>query len=271
MTRDWNPEAPDEAVLAIARTAHLVVALDFDGTASELVPDPMSARAVPEMAAAVARLGALESTTVAFVSGRSLVHLREIAEHDDDSAVALAGSHGAQYWFPGQGEIDLADAGADETDAEEHTLRDALSDELEQLLGDFPGMHLERKTLGIGIHGRRADAAVEQRAFSAVDQVMAQRAAHWRRRTGDRILEYSFRHEGKDVAITRLRERYAASGILFAGDDVTDEDALRTLGAGDLGVRVGAGDTAAALRVATPQQLAQVLDVIATERGGMRE
>ena len=49
MTRDWNPEAPDEAVLAIARTAHLVVALDFDGTASELVPDPMSARAVPEI------------------------------------------------------------------------------------------------------------------------------------------------------------------------------------------------------------------------------
>ena len=68
MTRDWNPEAPDEAVLAIARTAHLVVALDFDGTASELVPDPMSARAVPEMAAAVAHLAALDGTTVAFVS-----------------------------------------------------------------------------------------------------------------------------------------------------------------------------------------------------------
>jgi len=271
VTRTWNPDAPDEGVLAIARTPQLVVALDFDGTASELVAEPMSARAVPEMAASVARLATLADTTVAFVSGRSLVHLREIAEHGDESAIALAGSHGAQYWFPGEGESDAPDAGGETSDAEEHALREALSDELERLLGEYPGMRLERKTLGIGIHGRRAESAVEQRAFSAVDEVMAQRAAHWRRRTGDRILEYSFRHEGKDAAVARLRERYGASGILFAGDDVTDEDALRALGEGDLGVRVGAGESAASLRVESPQQLAQVLDVIATERAARRE
>jgi len=96
--------------------------------------------------------------------------------------------------------------------------------------------------------------------------VFARRAQHWRRRTGDRILEYSSRDEGKDTAIAVLRERTGATGILFAGDDVTDEDALRVLGDGDLGVRVGAGETAATLRVESPQQIAELLEVIASER-----
>jgi trehalose 6-phosphate phosphatase len=265
MTRTWSPGTPDAAVTAIARTPVLLVALDFDGTASPLVPDPMSARALPSVAEAVGRLSLLPDTEVAYVSGRSLVHLREIAEHDDDSRVILAGSHGAQYWFPGEGEADAAESAA------QRELRESLFDELEPMLEQYPGVELERKTFGVGVHGRPADPAVEQAAFAAVDQVMARRAARWRRRTGDRILEFSSRQEGKDAAIHALRARTGATGILFAGDDVTDEDAQRVLGPGDLGVRVGPGETAATLRVGSPQQIGELLGVIATERATGRE
>lgn len=265
MTRDWMPGTADAAVAAIARTSHLLVALDFDGTASELVADPMSARAIPAVKRAVDELSALPQTTVAFISGRSLVHLREIAEHGDDSPVVLAGSHGAQYWYPGEGETDV--------DAEDpdRMLRDVLLEELTPLLTDYPGVELESKTFGIGIHGRPARPDVERAAFAAVDEVFARRARHWRRRTGDRILEYSSRDEGKDTAIAVLRERTGATGILFAGDDVTDEDALRVLTADDLGVRVGPGETAATLRVESPQQIAELLEVIASERATRRQ
>lgn len=265
MTRTWTPDVVDPAVTALARTRVLLVALDFDGTVSPLVADPMSARALPEVAAAVEQLAVIPDTEVAYVSGRSLVHLREIAEHDDDSKVYLAGSHGAQYWFPGEGEADAVES------AQERDLRESLIDELEPLLTRYPGVELERKTFGVGIHGRPADPAVERAAFAAVDDVLARRASRWRRRTGDRILEFSSRHEGKDAAITALRARTGATGILFAGDDVTDEDALRALTAEDLGVRVGAGETAAALRVETPQQIGELLGVIATERAAGRE
>jgi len=265
MTRHWTSDARDAAVTGIARTPVLLIALDFDGTASPLVPDPMSARALPEVADAVERLAALPDTFVAYVSGRSLVHLREIAEHSDDSPVLLAGSHGAQYWFPGEGEADA------EEQAQERELRESLFDELEPLLSDYPGVELERKTFGVGIHGRPADPDVERAAFAAVDDVMARRAALWRRRTGDRILEFSSRAEGKDAAIAALRARTGATAILFAGDDVTDEDAMRVLTNDDLGVRVGRGETAATLRVDTPQEVARLLGVIATERGSGRE
>lgn len=260
MTRQWTPGDADEAVTTLARTEELLIALDFDGTSSPLVKDPMAARAVPEVAEAVRRLAALEHTTVAFVSGRSLVHLREIAEHDDDSAVVLAGSHGAQYWFPGEGQQDADD------DAADQELRHVLFDDLERLLEAYPGVELERKTFGVGIHGRPATPEVEAEAFSAVDEVMTARAPRWRRRTGDRILEFSSRDEGKDAAIGVLREHTGATAVLFAGDDVTDEDALRVLTATDLGVRVGEGETAATLRVNSPQDMGALLDVIATER-----
>ncbi|UNK69479.1 trehalose-phosphatase [Microbacterium sp. H1-D42] len=265
MTRNWNAAVPDDAVLALARTERLLIALDFDGTASELVAEPMAARAIPAVSDAIARLSALPDTTVAFVSGRSLVHLREIAEHTDESPIVLAGSHGAQYWYPGEGEQDI------EPTADERALRDELLAELAPLMAEYPGVELEKKTFGVGIHGRPADPEVERAAFSRVDEVFARRARHWRRRTGDRILEFSSRDEGKDSAIGRLRAHTGATGVLFAGDDVTDEDALRVLGPGDLGVRVGAGETSAALRVDTPQQIAEVLGVIATERSAARE
>lgn len=265
MTRTWDPAAPDEAVERIARTPRLLVALDFDGTASELVDEPMSARAVPAVRAAIERLSGLVDTTVAFVSGRSLVHLREIAEHADDSPIVLSGSHGAQFWYPGEGET-----GAEDGESE-RVLRDAMLDELTPLIAQYPGVELERKTFGIGVHGRPASAEVEKAAFTAVDEVFARRAAHWRRRTGDRILEYASRDEGKDTAISVLREHTGATGILFAGDDVTDEDAMRVLGADDLGVRVGPGQTSAALRVESPQQIAEVLDVIASVRSARPE
>lgn len=260
MTRDWTPEAHDPAVTAIARTEHLLIALDFDGTASQLVPDPMSARAEPAVKDAIAQLTPLPDTTVAFVSGRSLSHLREIAEHADDSVIVLAGSHGAEFWFPGEHAAD-----AEQAD-DERALRDALLEELAPVVAEYPGVELETKSFGIGVHGRPADPDVERAAFAAVDAMLAERARHWRRRTGDRILEFSSRDEGKDSAIQVLRERIGATGILFAGDDVTDEDALNVLQPGDLGVRVGPGATAATLRVDSPQQIAELLAVIAAER-----
>lgn len=107
MTRPWTPGTADDDLSALAGTARLVVALDFDGTASPLVPDPMAARALPEVAVQVDRLAALPDTVVAYVSGRSMHDLRVITEHTDDSAIALAGSHGAQYWFPGRATLML--------------------------------------------------------------------------------------------------------------------------------------------------------------------
>ncbi|MCK8477388.1 trehalose-phosphatase [Microbacterium aurugineum] len=265
MTRPWTPGTADEDLSALAATPRLVVALDFDGTASPLVPDPMAARALPEVAVQVVRLAALPDTVVAYVSGRSMHDLRVITEHTDDSAIALAGSHGAQYWFPG----DDPDAVHDAFD--EDGTREELWAAAKPIIARYEGAEFEPKTFGMGVHTRRADRETEERVFAEIDALVAERFPHWRRRAGHRVLEFSSRTEGKDAAMTALRERFDATGILFAGDDVTDEDAMRVLGPGDLGVRVGPGESAATLRVDTPQQIAELLEALADERTAARQ
>ncbi|GAA1126125.1 trehalose-phosphatase [Microbacterium natoriense] len=266
MTRSWTPGTTDAALSAIAATPRLVVALDFDGTASPFVLDPMAARAIPEVAAQMERLSAMPDTVVAYVSGRSMHDLREITEHTDESPFALAGSHGAQYWYPGSGESDVESAAAEEDGTKEE-----LWEAARPIIDRFDGAELEPKTFGMGVHTRAATPEVERELFAEIDALVAERFPHWRRRKGHHVLEFSSRLEGKDAAMTALRERYDATGILFAGDDVTDEDAMRVLVDGDLGVRVGEGETAAGLRVRNPQEIAQLLEALADERAARRE
>ncbi len=265
MTRTWTPGTVDAALTALATTPRLVVALDFDGTASPLVAEPMAARALPEVTEQLDRLSALPDTLIAFVSGRSMHDLRIITEHSDDSAVALAGSHGAQYWFPGIGEAEATGEATDEG------ARAALWEAAKPIIARFEGAEFEPKTFGMGVHTRQATPEVEAAVFAEIDALVAERFPHWRRRSGHRVLEFSSRNEGKDAAMRVLREHFDATAILFAGDDVTDEDAMRVLQDGDLGVRVGPGESAAALRVENPQQIAELLGQVAAERAAGRE
>lgn len=252
--------AADAAIEAVATTATLLIALDFDGTLSPLVDEPMSARMTSDARAVLDELAGLPSTTVALVSGRTLADLRVIAEHDDFSPWWLMGSHGAEAWEPGAGAVETTD------DADDRAVRDRLTAQVRAAVADLPGVRVEPKQFGLGLHTRTADAETARAAREAIDGILAAEAPSWRRRTGHDILEFSFRHEGKDSAVSHLRERLGASAVLFAGDDVTDEDALRSLPAGDLGVRVGGGETAATLRVDDIAAFVAVLEQVARLR-----
>lgn len=260
-----DAHARDAALRRLAASDRLLVALDFDGTVSHLEDEPMKARMVHEARAAIERLAVLPDTTVAFVSGRSLSDLREIAEHDDDSVYLLAGSHGAEFWIPGEGALEPE---PDEVDAE---LRESLFRHAKEATAHLEGVWIEPKAFGLGVHTRVATREAAEAANAAVDAIVSAEAPHWRRRTGKNIVEYAFRHEGKDSAVAALRERIHATAVLFAGDDVTDEDALRTLGAEDLGVRVGAGPSAASVFVADIEDFALLLEELATLRAATRQ
>lgn len=253
---------PDAAIAQLASTAHLLIALDFDGTLSPLVDEPLRARMLPAARAAVDALVATPATTVALVSGRTLRDLRVIAEHGDDSTVLLAGSHGAEGW----------PAGADDvTDPRDATARADLESRAARLAEDVEGAWIEPKKFGFALHTRLAVPSRATALQQAIDQLVAARAPHWRRRLGHDILEFSDRHDGKDGAVARLRELTGATAVLFAGDDVTDEDAMRALEPQDVGVRVGPGPTAATVRVEGIPQLADMLVGLAHERARMQE
>jgi trehalose-phosphatase len=79
---------------------------------------------------------------------------------------------------------------------------------------------------------------------------------------GKDVVELAVLQADKGTALQELRERTGAVAVLYAGDDVTDEDAFAVLdpARGDVGVKVGSGATAAAHRVGSPEDVTAVLE-----------
>src|SRR5690606_6091483 len=89
-------------------------------------------------------------------------------------------------------------------------------------------------------------------------------------RRGADVLEFSVRPTNKGDAVRALREYSGATGVFFAGDDVTDEDAFAALGDTDLGLKCGEGNTIAEFRVASINDVADVLHQLIQLRGSAR-
>lgn len=240
----------------LATTEHLLVALDFDGTMSPLVPRAEDARPLPENAQAFAALASLPRTTTALVSGRALGSLRVVASPTEETL--LVGSHGAEtYLGPDSKPIELDDS--------QKTALNLATETLEDLTPNFPGTSVEYKPAGVVLHYRQAEDSVGQEAARQARERLAVIPGLYVSE-GKMVLEVSVVKADKGQSIQMLRELTGATAVLFAGDDVTDETALATLQTEDVGIKVGPGQTAARFRISGPEQLAAVLNQLAIFR-----
>jgi trehalose 6-phosphate phosphatase len=245
-----------EAVRRIAQTEHLLVALDFDGTISPIVDRAGDARPLPRSATAFAGLAALPRTTTALLSGRALASLRAVASPPVDTL--LIGSHGAEAWLgPGSAELTL--------DEGQRLLLAQVRGVLEDIVEQAPGTLLEDKPAGVVLHTRLAEDDVAEDAVAAARSVLQDRKGVFLK-NGKRVLETSVVNASKGEGLTFLRQITGATAVLFAGDDVTDEDALGRLEAGDVGVKVGLDFTQAEFRVESPVHVAELLEALLQER-----
>lgn len=244
------------AIRNLSVTDRLLIGLDFDGTLSTLVDSPADARVLPRAAEAIAKLEAHPNTWVAYVSGRPLRSLISVTEADE--AALLIGSHGVEVRLDG-GEIDLG-----LTDEEKRKLS-LLESSLGEIVGSAPGAMLETKPVGLGVHTR----LVETGLVSGVQEA-SRRAAReiggFNVRDGKDILEFAIREATKGDGLEVLRRRLKATAVLYIGDDVTDEDGFAVLHEGDMGVKVGPGETAAEFRVSDPHAVAQLLTLLESAR-----
>lgn len=247
----------DTALARLAETEHLLVALDFDGTLAPFVDRPEDARALPEARLAVDRLLEVSHTTVAYVSGRAVDSLQLAT--DAQQGVLLVGSHGAEYRFDG---VD-AHPPLDAEDSERVT---ALARAFAGFPDEHPGAKIERKPAGFAVHTRGLDADAVFRAENDARRIIADVAPDATVRDGKNVLEFSVLSATKGDGIDHLRDYTGATAVLYAGDDVTDEDAFAVLGEGDLPLKSGEGPTMAPYRVSGPEEVARVLDRLATLR-----
>ncbi|TCK19999.1 trehalose-phosphatase [Pseudonocardia endophytica] len=242
----------DAALDRIARVPRLLVALDFDGVLAPLVDDPSASRPLPESADAVRALAAADGVDVVMLSGRGRDDLAAVSGFGPP--VRLVGSHGAEY----DSELGAALGRGSLLTSEQTAARETLIEELRTLVDDAPGARLELKPGGAAVHVRGVDDGVGTALLDRVRGGPARRDGV-DATEGKDVIDLAVLETSKGSAVDALRRHLGVDAVLFAGDDVTDETAFRVLGADDVGIKVGDGDTAARFRVASPEDLAGVL------------
>lgn len=243
----------DDAVRMVASAPILLVACDLDGTLAPIVPHPREAKMDRLAEAALLRLSRMQHTGTALVSGRARSDLRERWPHGGD--LHLIGSHG------GEG---LA-AHPPLSPALSETLS-ALRAQIARACDGVAGAWAEAKPLGVAVHYRQAEAV----AAAELCRVLRTIAAPFdgvKVIDGKKVLEFVVGGGNKGLALQALRHRAGATSVVFIGDDVTDEDAFGVLQPGDLGVKVGDGNSRAAHRVQGIDEVAKLLESLVARRG----
>lgn len=229
------------ALRRIAQAQRPGLALDFDGTISEIAPTSDAAVIHPRCAAALRR--AVERfAVVAVVSGRGA---RDLARKVDIPGVVCVGNHGAERITDGvYDESARADGGAD-------AVSDALAF-IKRATSHICNLVYENKGISATIHYRAA--ADPQSARRALTRALAAipNADGVQSFWGKMILELRpIRSPNKGDALAALVSDYRLDAMLFAGDDTTDVDAMRRLpslaGITTLGVAVISEDAPPAL------------------------
>jgi trehalose 6-phosphate phosphatase len=252
---------PDDLAAAVrefASHARVLVGLDFDGVLAPFAPRPELAAPLPRMMPAVRRLGAAKRVAVALVSGRSADDLRVVSGVTPDERIAVVGSHGAEIELPGRpGPPRGLDPAAD-------ALLDRVTTALREITAAYDGAWVETKPTGAVLHTRAMDRALAE--------VASERAVSgpggWAGVSvtpGKEVVELSVSTATKGIALQQLRDLCDAQAVLYVGDDVTDERAFEVLrpDEGDIGVKVGDGETAAAYRLAGPADVLELLELLA--------
>jgi trehalose 6-phosphate synthase/phosphatase len=212
--------------------------LDYDGTLAEIVDHPSKARLAPAMQEALRTCAERDDTDVAIVSGRALADLRGLV---DVPGLVLVGNHGLEIEGPG-------------LEPFVHPELDRLVDRTHELAAALrgvrdPGVWLEEKGATLTLHYRGAAPADHERISERARALVRDAGFHPR----DAILAVEARplagwDKGRAV-LHVLRARYGPPWpeevrVIYAGDDVTDEDAFRALQGLGLSFCVGAAERA---------------------------
>lgn len=257
------PNALDhiEDLSAWRGTRPLAVFLDFDGTLAEITEEPGKAELSTEARSALERF----SCPVAVVSGRDR---EDLESRVNVEGIYYAGNHG--FDIAGNGHrhtLPEADDAVKDVDRAERMARERL--------GDLPGVILERKRYSLAIHYRKVKSEdVLEKVQKAVEDM--HRETGLRKRNGKKVLELEPDVDwNKGRALQWLVNVLPISDeerpfIVYAGDDVTDEDAFSALREDGPGIYVGDGLTSslADYHVRNPGEVLRLLRNLADADDG---
>ncbi|MEI7030852.1 trehalose-phosphatase [Streptomyces pratensis] len=202
----------------LARPDRAVIALDFDGTLADIVPDPEQARAHPGAVSALAAL-APKVASIAVITGRPAdvaVRFGGFAGVPGLEHLVVLGHYGAERWDAVSGAVHAPAP---------HPGVAAARAGLPGLLRAFGAVHgawVEDKGRAVAVHTRRAEDP--QAAFETLRGPLGELAAEHGLivEPGRLVLELRPPGMDKGVALTTYVRELDAESVVYAGDDLGD-------------------------------------------------
>jgi trehalose 6-phosphate phosphatase len=240
-----RPLTLDEATAEFNSRPDVVIGVDFDGTLAPLVDHPDLAIPEPRAVSALRIIAGQPGRTLAVVSGRGLEDLRE--RLGDIEGAVFIGEHGNDV-----GEESEADL-----------LVSTMATLVQDLARALPGALTEIKTRSVTFHYRNVDEGSARPALETI-RAWVERHPEVLVIEGKQVLELTTATRTKGDAILELA---GARPIIYLGDDTTDETVFTVLRPGDVGIKVGDGETEAAYRVEDVAGVVAILEKIALASG----
>lgn len=211
--------------------------LDFDGTLADIAEHPEAVALHPDTKGLLSRLEKSTGGAVAIVTGRQI----ETIDHFlSPLRLPVAGVHGMERRDAKGDIVSVAVEGAQ---------LEMLHGRLEALVDRISGTVLEVKPGSLAFHYRRRPELAEEcvaAVHEAVDGLDGLQILH-----GKMVVEIKSGKATKAdaVAAFMLEEPFRDRIPLFAGDDVTDEDAFREVARLEgVSIKIGKGATRASFR-----------------------
>ncbi|MEX0968634.1 MAG: trehalose-phosphatase [Bacteroidia bacterium] len=208
----------------------VVLCLDYDGTLTPIVADYTKAIISDKMREQVRKAAA--AFPVAIISGRDIFFIKEKVNLD---GIFYAGSHGFEIEGPDNFRHELKEAEA------LLPVLDDIENKLNQELKQFKGVKIERKKYALAVHYRNASEADVPAVNLIIDKVLSLNNKIEKGR-GKKVIELKPRIKwNKGKAVEMIAKQLGAEMIIYIGDDVTDEDAFRSITNG-VGILAGTHD-----------------------------
>lgn len=243
----------DQLKAAYIKSKQRLFLLDYDGVLAPIVDSPSAAAPSEEAKAAVRHLASIPGNFVVIISGRDRKTLEGWL---GKLGTAMVAEHGAFRKQPGGGWVEVAGA----SDIWKASVRERM----EAACQGVPGAMIEEKETSLVWHWSGADDELGQREAQRLGSGLASSGQQYGLSItyGKKIVEVHHSSADKGSAAMYFMDQEEPDFVLAAGDDTTDEDMFMALPQQAFTIKVGAGETAARLRIGSPQAFVRLLDRI---------
>lgn len=214
----------DKQLADVLAQRPLGLIFDIDGTLSPIAPTPEEASLYPGVAGLLEQASYCENVHVAIMTGREI---EDGAKMVNVEGLTYIGTHGLEWshGLPWLHPVELAAGALDYVAPGKYLL-----DLVEKHLDTLPGVIVQRKRVGGSIHYRLAPdkAATREKLLALLEKPARQ--VHMTLSEGKLIVEIRAPLAvDKGQALRAFAEQFSTRSLVFAGDDRTDLDAIRTM------------------------------------------